>query len=286
MEVLKLQPEAMVLLPLAVDHGRQLGDLLIRTEELQGVVLALAAVQVQERRLRRVMPGLRRGDGGSKSRHSSGGTGSGWHLLRLPPQLCEVSVADIHLNLQREDRLVALLQALGQSNHDLALLQEQLLVAGDLCFVLLEAAPLTLHVAQPQLLLSPRTLLFLGKPGIVAHLVDLVLLQELQLALTHVLTLLELCAKPPDLCLVPPQHGPVVHVLVDTGAVPDGLRAVRELERAEGLRKGFGGRRDHGHHGCAAVSSEGVLQQAGQLRVSVGDVLPRAALGERRDHVA
>jgi hypothetical protein len=43
---------------------------------------------------------------------------------------------------------------------------------------------------------------------------------------------------------------------------------------------------DHGHHGGLAVAAEGVLEDARELGVAVGDVLAAAGVGERGDDVA
>mmetsp|Transcript_75187 Transcript_75187/g.233246 ORF Transcript_75187/g.233246 Transcript_75187/m.233246 type:complete len:339 (-) Transcript_75187:10-1026(-) len=253
-------------------------------------------------------------------------------------QLSDPPVTGVELVLQANDGLVTFVQPLREGDHDVALLQEELLVAAHLSLVLLDRRALSLqleelccilradplllchcmlevqgilglltaadkqlgrHLADADLellllrllLLEDHAPLLQGRHGRLAVLLrapaTLLELQQLAPADDVALApLAELRTQPPELRLVAPEQRPLVHVLIDLRAVADGLGAVRELERGERLRKGLGRRRDHGHHRRPAVAPEGVLQEARELGVAVGHVLPWPALRERGDDVA
>lgn len=88
----------------------------------------------------------------------------------------------------------------------------------------------------------------------------------------------------PDLLLVLPQQS-FLRVLVDPRPVLDALSSVGVAQRAQALLVVVVGRGETGHHECASVSPQGVLQQPGQLGVAVGHILG-ASVHQGRDDVA
>ena len=66
-----------------------------------------------------------------------------------------LAVHCVEFLLQPDDGLVAFIEAGCQSDHDVPLLEQQLLVAVDLCLVLLNLLPLSLQLTQPPLVLLP-----------------------------------------------------------------------------------------------------------------------------------
>ena len=72
---------------------------------------------------------------------------------------CDPRVPGAHL--QRDDLLVALVEALREQDHDVALLEQQLLVAVDLRLLLLDRLALLLELCEPRLVLGADALLVL-----------------------------------------------------------------------------------------------------------------------------
>mmetsp|Transcript_8779 Transcript_8779/g.24766 ORF Transcript_8779/g.24766 Transcript_8779/m.24766 type:complete len:320 (-) Transcript_8779:234-1193(-) len=94
--------------------------------------------------------------------------------LRRLLQLRYAPVPRIELALQADDSFVAFVQALRQRDHDIALLQQQLLVPAHLCLVFFYGHPLPLKFRQPGSALAAQALLLnngtLELGGILGHL--------------------------------------------------------------------------------------------------------------------
>lgn len=58
------------------------------------------------------------------------------------------AVASVDLCLEADDGLISLMQPLGQCDHDVSLLQQKLLVAANLRFVLFDARPVPLQLLK------------------------------------------------------------------------------------------------------------------------------------------
>lgn len=75
------------------------------------------------------------------------------------------SIIGVELLLKLDYGLVALIKSACQSDHDVSLLQQELLVSVDLGLVFLDLSPLALHVLELLLILLPDELLLLLEQG-------------------------------------------------------------------------------------------------------------------------
>ena len=100
------------------------------------------------------------------------------------------------------------------------------------------------------------------------------------------IALIQLLLEPLELDLVFPQESPLVDILINASLILDLLGSVGELERRLRLSKGVSRWRDHGHHGSLTVTTKGVLQDPGQLRISVRDVRSRLLISERGNNIS
>ena len=94
----------------------------------------------------------------------------------------------------------------------------------------------------------------------------------------------ELLLQLGDLVLVLTQES-ILGVLVDTRLILDVLSAGRIAKRVHRLVKVVVSWSDIGNHDCFGVATEGVLEQSGQLTVTVWDV-GGLGIGEGRDNMA
>lgn len=243
----------------------------------------------------------------------------------------------LHLVLEGDNGLVSLVEAGGEGDHDVALLQQELflsvylyLLLFDQLFLLvqLDEFVVVLHLHEFGLLLQHdlelgrvfdlapsdqqlalhefqlvierlvfQLVLFLLLGALLQHAQGhLAVLEGLALLLLEggdqhldvvvLLGLGELVLEHGDFVLLLAQEGVLVDVLVDLGVVLDVLCAVGELQRGERLALTVGRGRDHAHKSGLAVATEGVLEDAGDLGVALGDVVAGFLVRKGRDDVA
>ncbi len=84
-------------------------------------------------------------------------------LSDLNELLCVLvnAIVRVQLLLQLNDRLVAFIESRGKRNHDVPLLEQQLLVSVHLCLFFFDLRALPLHFLQFKLILLPDQFLFL-----------------------------------------------------------------------------------------------------------------------------
>ena len=86
--------------------------------------------------------------------------------------------------------------------------------------------------------------------------------------------------------LVLAEQCPLVDIFINASLIFDFLSASGKLQSLVRLVVGLGCGRHHGYHGCLTVTTQGVFEEAGQSRVTEGNMLAIRFLCQRLDDVA